>query len=45
MYKETKEAEVAEDVPSTSTSQDVNKARDILQDVERCLIFSKVILI
>ncbi|XP_028028170.1 nuclear hormone receptor HR96 [Bombyx mandarina] len=34
-FKETKQQHVCEEIPSTSTDPDVNKARDILQDVER----------
>ncbi|XP_047036166.1 nuclear hormone receptor HR96 [Helicoverpa zea] len=34
-YRETRPQHVCEEIPSTSTNPDVNKARDILQDVER----------
>ncbi|KAJ0170669.1 hypothetical protein K1T71_013441 [Dendrolimus kikuchii] len=35
MYAEAKPQHVCEEIPSTSSNPDVNKARDILQDVER----------
>lgn len=35
MYPAPKPQHVCEEIPSTSTNPDVNKARDILQDVER----------
>ncbi|KAJ8709900.1 hypothetical protein PYW08_009904 [Mythimna loreyi] len=34
-YKEPRPQHICEEIPSTSTNPDVNKARDILQDVER----------
>lgn len=35
IYMESKPRHVCEEIPTTSTNPDVNKARDILQDVER----------
>ncbi|XP_052749032.1 nuclear hormone receptor HR96 [Galleria mellonella] len=35
VYKEQKPQHVCEEIPSTSNNPDINKARDILQDVER----------
>ncbi|XP_068625517.1 nuclear hormone receptor HR96 [Battus philenor] len=34
-HKEVKQSHICEEMPSTSNNPDVNKARDILQDVER----------